>query len=245
MLDFSQKKKEDNKDDTAKKVVVYFLILVFGMFILFFDDGKSSNNNYNKNDENEKVEVKDIIEKMDYISNNYSLLITEIKNDKELKLEINTDGVLKLVNGDFLNVLGYVEYDKYTFIPSNDSFVISNKYTNSMHESVYDLDFMKNIISYCEFEDKYICKIKVSDYLNEYNNKYNTNYEMDESAYLKLDFDYNSYYVTSIKYDYTIINKIINNNDDIVNYVIKISNVGNNDFSSEKEYLDSIIKKYN
>ena len=60
-----------------------------------------------------------------------------------------------------------------------------------------------------------------------------------------INITYSAKYITKISYDYTLLNKIISNNESNVNYIIRISNINKNNFSDQFEYFDNLIKKKN
>ena len=93
--------------------------------------------------------------------------------------------------------------------------------------------------------DNNTCKIKYSDYLKEYNYRYKTSYEIEEYDTFLINLTYSSKYITKISYDYTLLNKIISNNESNVNYLIRISNINKNNFSDQFEYFDNLIEKKN
>ena len=93
-------------------------------------------------------------------------------------------------------------------------------------------DVVRSIIY---FIDNNTCKIKYSDYLKEYNYRYKTSYEIEEYDTFLINLTYSSKYITKISYDYTLLNKMISNNESNVNYLIRISNINNNNFSDQFE----------
>ena len=161
-------------------------------------------------------------------------------------MKIDTDGNLTSYISDSIDKGGYIIYkDKY-FVPGdNNNFMIVNNVKKLVPSSIYDLDFIKSLISYCDFIDNNTCKIKYSDYLKEYNYRYKTSYEIEEYDTFLINLTYSSKYITKISYDYTLLNKMISNNENNVNYLIRISNINNNNFSDQFEYFDNLIEKKN
>lgn len=161
-------------------------------------------------------------------------------------MKIDTDGKLTSYISESIDSGGYIFYNNEYFVPGNNNdFVVSKNVKKSIAENIYDLDLVKSLTNYCEFIDNNTCKIKYSDYLKEYNYKYKTTYEIEEDDNFLISFTYSENYITKISYDYTLINKIINNSENKINYIIRISNINKNDFSDQFEYFNNLIKKKN
>lgn len=243
-----EKSEEEKTKEINQKTLIYLIIFIVGISFLFIDTNEKGNGNNTKpNNENTiTITKEDIVKKLDNIKDNYSLDIIEKVNDEKIILDIDTDGKLISYISKSIDKGGYIIYkDKY-FVPgSNNNFMIVKSVKSPIVEGIYNLDLIKSLTNYCEFTDNNTCKIKFSDYLKEYNYKYKTTYEIEEDDNLLINFIYNEKYITKISYEYTLINKIINNNEDKINYIIKINNINKNDFSDQFEYFDNLIEKKN
>ena len=106
------------------------------------------------------------------------------------------------------------------------------------------MEIIKNVINKCELE--YIndsnkeCNINENIYFENYNNIYNTNYTSDKDMKINISFYKTSIY--SIELDYSNIDKIINNNDDILKYKFIFSDIGKNDYSEMLKYYKKELK---
>lgn len=242
-----EKTEEEKSKELKQKTLAYLVILIIGTSFLFFNTNENKDIKKDLKDENTVTITKeDISKKIDNIKNNYSLEVTENTNENIIKLDIDTDGTLTSYVSDSIDKGGYILYKEKYFIPgSNNNFKIVNNILNPIPKNIYDLEFFKSIINYCEFTDNNTCKIKYSDYLKEYNYKYKTTYEIEEDNDLLITFSYSNDYINKISYDYTLLNKIINKSNDNKEYTIKISNIGKQDFSSQIIYFDKLIKKNN
>ena len=232
-----EKSEEEKSRELKQKTLIYLIILVVGMSFLFINTNEKGNNSANTKPKNENtvtITKEDIVKKIENI------------NGENIILKIDTDGNLTSYISDSIDKGGYIIYkDKY-FVPGdNNNFKIVNNVKNVVPFSIYDLDFIKSLISYCEFIDNNTCKIKYSDYLKEYNYRYKTSYEIEEYDNFLISFTYSENYITKISYDYTLLNKIISNNESNVNYMIRISNINKNNFSDQFEYFDNLIEKKN
>lgn len=243
-----EKSEEEKTKEINQKTLIYLIIFIVGISFLFIDTNEKGNGNNTKpNNENTiTITKEDIVKKLDNIKDNYSLDVTEKVNDEKIILDIDTDGKLISYISKSIDKGGYIIYkDKY-FVPgSNNNFMIVKSVKSPIVDGIYNLDLIKSLTNYCEFTDNNTCKIKYSDYLKEYNYKYKTTYEIEEDNNLLINFTYSEKYITKISYDYTVLNKIINNTEDKINYTIKISNINKNDFSDQFEYFDNLIEKKN
>lgn len=244
-----EKSEEEKSKELKQKTLIYLIILVVGMSFLFFntnENGNTGNNTKTNNENTITITKEDIIKKLDNIEDNYSLDIIKNINDEKITLDIDTDGKLTSYISESIDKGGYIIYkDKY-FVPgSNNNFMIVKNIKSPIIDGIYDLDLIKSLTNYCEFTDNNTCKIKYSDYLKEYNYKYKTTYEIEEDDNFLINFTYSGNYITKISYDYTVLNKIINNTEDKINYIIKINNINKNDFSDQFEYFDNLIEKKN
>lgn len=243
-----EKSEEEKTKEINQKTLIYLIIFVVGISFLFINTNEKGNGNNTKpNNENTiTITKEDIVKKLDNIKDNYSLDITEKVNDEIVKLKIDTDGKLTSYISESIDSGGYIFYNNEYFVPGNNNdFVVSKNVKKSIAENIYDLDLVKSLTNYCEFIDNNNCKIKYSDYLKEYNYKYKTTYEIEEDDNFLISFTYSENYITKISYDYTLINKIINNSENKINYIIRISNINKNDFSDQFEYFNNLIKKKN
>lgn len=243
-----EKSEEEKTKEINQKTLIYLIIFIVGISFLFIDTNEKGNGNNTKpNNENTiTITKEDIVKKLDNIKDNYSLDVIEKVNDEKIILDIDTDGKLISYISKSIDKGGYIIYkDKY-FVPgSNNNFMIVKSVKSPIVDGIYNLDLIKSLTNYCEFTDNNTCKIKYSDYLKEYNYKYKTTYEIEEDNNLLINFTYSEKYITKISYDYTVLNKIINNTEDKINYTIKISNINKNDFSDQFEYFDNLIEKKN
>lgn len=243
-----EKSEEEKTKEINQKTLIYLIIFVVGISFLFINTNEKGNGNNTKpNNENTiTITKEDIVKKLDNIKDNYSLDITEKVNDEIVKLKIDTDGKLTSYISESIDIGGYIFYNNEYFVPGNNNdFVVSKNVKKSIAENIYDLDLVKSLTNYCEFIDNNTCKIKYSDYLKEYNYKYKTTYEIEEDDNFLISFTYSENYITKISYDYTLINKIINNSENKINYIIRISNINKNDFSDQFEYFNNLIEKKN
>ena len=87
------------------------------------------------------------------------------------------------------------------------------------------------------------CKFNLSDYINEYNTLYNENILLDSDEKLEMNIVYYSTGIGKINIDYTKINKIINQNDNSINYSIKLVNTDENDFTEIHNFFKKSIGK--
>lgn len=243
-----EKSEEEKTKEINQKTLIYLIIFIVGISFLFIDTNEKGNGNNTKpNNENTiTITKEDIVKKLDNIKDNYSLDVIEKVNDEKIILDIDTDGKLISYISKSIDKGGYIIYkDKY-FVPgSNNNFMIVKSVKSPIVDGIYNLDLIKSLTNYCEFTDNNTCKIKYSDYLKEYNYKYKTTYEIEEDNNLLINFTYSEKYITKISYDYTVLNKIINNTEDKINYTIKISNINKNNFSDQFEYFDNLIEKKN
>lgn len=244
-----EKSDEEKSRELKQKTLIYLVVVLLGMSFLFFNTNEKRNDNTNPKPNNENtitITKEDIIKKLDNIKDNYSLKITKNIDQEKIKLDIDTDGKLTSYISESIDKGGYITYkDKY-FVPgSNNNFMIVKSVKNPITGNIYDLELIKSLISYCEFTDNNTCKIKYSDYLKEYNYKYKTTYETEVSDDFLINFTYTENYITKITYDYTFLNKIINNSESKIDYIIRIEKIGKNDFSDQFEYFDNLIEKKN
>lgn len=243
-----EKSEEEKTKEINQKTLIYLIIFIVGISFLFIDTNEKGNGNNTKpNNENTiTITKEDIVKKLDNIKDNYSLDVIEKVNDEKIILDIDTDGKLISYISKSIDKGGYIIYkDKY-FVPgSNNNFMIVKSVKSPIVDGIYNLDLIKSLTNYCEFTDNNTCKINYSDYLKEYNYKYKTTYEIEEDNNLLINFTYSEKYITKISYDYTVLNKIINNTEDKINYTIKISNINKNNFSDQFEYFDNLIEKKN
>lgn len=244
-----EKSDEEKSRELKQKTLIYLVVVLLGMSFLFFNTNEKRNDNTNPKPNNENtitITKEDIIKKLDNIKDNYSLEITKNIDQEKIKLDIDTDGKLTSYISESIDKGGYITYkDKY-FVPgNNNNFMIVKSVKNPITGNIYDLELIKSLISYCEFTDNNTCKIKYSDYLKEYNYKYKTTYEIEVSDDFLINFTYTENYITKITYDYTFLNKIINNSESKIDYIIRIEKIGKNDFSDQFEYFDNLIKKKN
>lgn len=244
-----EKSDEEKSRELKQKTLIYLVVVLLGMSFLFFNTNEKGNDNTNPKPNNENtitITKEDIIKKLDNIKDNYSLEITKNIDQEKIKLDIDTDGKLTSYISESIDKGGYITYkDKY-FVPgNNNNFMIVKSVKNPITGNIYDLELIKSLISYCEFTDNNTCKIKYSDYLKEYNYKYKTTYETEVSDDFLINFTYTENYIAKITYDYTFLNKIINNSESKIDYIIRIEKIGKNDFSDQFEYFDNLIKKKN
>ena len=189
----------------------------------------------------------EILELFNNINDNYSLDINITRNDISKRILFSRDSNMELFEGSYYDEDGLLIYKDNVFelISSDNKIVKSDKNKNDLYDIYYDIGFLKKLFNNCEFDYinpvKATCMIKVSDYLNEYNQYMNTELTTEEENIIFFDIVYYSTEIGKINVDYTIVNKIINDNDDSLNYGIKIRSINNNDYNDLYEYNKDIL----
>lgn len=184
------------------------------------------------------VDNKSIISKFDKIGNNYEIDIEETNNNVVINHIYYTDSKMELYETENMDV-GYVKYnDKFYIMDGNTHKLSKTKNINFIDEQYYDLDFIKNLLSNCEFEFEnnatVKCNIKRRDYFNKLNSKYNTKYGNDSEDEIEIILKYSDS-IKNINIDYS--------SDYVINkYNLTIKNIGNNDFHEIREYYKDILE---
>ena len=224
--------------ETAVKGILYSLIFIVMLLFIFL-----INNSKSMKLEKKDMTKEEMISLFDKIKSNYSLVVEEEINGKSIKIEYSTDSKLILYEKDDKGYLIYnniiYEADKETTKIKKTNYVIEDK--------LYNINFIKKIMNYCELEyvnnAKSKCSVKYSDFLNEYNNEYNTNIEINYDNILKFDVVHYSDRIVKVIVDYSQINSLINNSSDTLKYGIKIENIDKNNFDELFNYYKNDISK--
>ena len=241
MLKKKNKKEEKNLDDKTVKIGIIILFFLFMIGFIFLTGSRKS-----KKETVIEVDKEKIINLFSKINDNYTLVI-----NKNINNDINKIIYYKSKDGEMYEVGNslYFIYNKIKYKINVDNGKIQkvNDKLDFTNDRFSDIDLLKKVFNYCEFEYindvKVNCKIKYSDYLNEYNKMYNTSLVTDHNNFIDFNIVYYEDSIGKINVDYTNINEIVNfNNDDIV-YGIKIENIDSNDFSILFEKYKDVIKK--
>ena len=241
MLEDLKKTKKFLKDN--KKIIYIILILLILIFAIFASPVKFNKKVYHT------VNKDKIVELFNKINDNYSLTIEENINGELKKLEYSRDSKVILYEGDLIDKDGYLLYENrlYSLNSKTEKLTKEKNIPSFINDRLYDLNLIKKIIPYCEFEYvnevKANCKINLSSYINEYNNLYNENIEVLEDEKLNFEIIHYSNRIGKINVDYKSINKLINNNDNDVFYGIKIYNIDSNNHDIILEHYKEVIAK--
>lgn len=226
-----------------KSTIVYLTIILFG--ILFIITSKTFSGNGLK--VTGTVDEKHLNELYDMIGDNYSLRVSETRNDKTTNLEFSRDSRIKLYEGSMLDKEGYLIYNNKVFELNNNNLSRSDVGVESFDNVYMDMEFLKKVFKHCEYEYinpvKATCSVKISDYINEYNSYRNTELSTDYDNLIKFDIVYYNDILGKINVDYTDINRVISFDADSLQYGIKVVSVNDNNFDELYEYSKDILEE--
>ena len=240
MLKDAKKIKKFYKEN--KKLIYFGLFFIIIIFVLLVSPNDSNNNKIKH-----YVSKDNMVELFNKINNNYSLTIEENINGDLKTLEYSNDSKIILYEGSKTDNNGYLLYNNNLYLLNSDNAKLTKvkNIPSFVNDRLYDLNLLKKVIPYCEFdyinEVKANCKMNLSSYINEYNQLYNENISVEEDKEIIFEIIHYSYRIGKINVDYTPINKLINNNDNVF-YGIKIYNIDSNDFSEILEHYKDILK---
>ena len=250
MLEEEKNNKEENNeygnfeiDPNALKLIGILAVFIF-MICFIIMSGKGSprkevytvnedliNKDFEKIDKNYTVEIKKTI-------NGESVTITKYEDDK-------TD--LTLYEDSSSDVKGYFLYKgvAYSAVDYNNIKKL-DKLPEFMSDNLSNIELIKKVFTHCEYEGtgkvKAVCNIKLSDFILEYNSLFSTNYEVSEDKTVQFDLVYFSNKISKVSLDYTDINKIVNNKDELIVYEIVFSSIGENDFTDVMNNYKNVFK---
>jgi hypothetical protein len=230
--------------EIKRSTYIYMVIILFGLFFIVVS---SSFSNHKSNIPKSLVDKEHISELFNDINDNYSLDIDIEINEIVKNVLYSRDKSIELYEGNLFTSDGYLIYNDKVFELNNNELTKIDKDKNSFKDTYSDLKFIRNLISYCEYDYintvKATCNMKLSDYLNEFNKYNDTNINTDYDDMISFDIVYYSDVLGKILFDYSKINKVITGEDDTVKYGVRIINVDKNDYSElyelEKEILDN------
>ncbi len=226
------------KENILKGILIVLILSLMLVFIIFSSNKKGY-----------KIPKKDITKEelialFDKVNNNYTLEIEKSINNKMTNIEYSTDANVVLYE---IDSKGYLEYQDNYYEVDADTVKLTKIDKEKINDNYYDIRLIKNIIKYCHLEyvnnAKSICSITYSDYINEYNLLFNTNIELTYDNIMKFEIVHYPNRIVKVLVDYSGINKIINYDDKIIHYGIKISNVDENDFSKIIDYFKDELNK--
>jgi hypothetical protein len=201
---------------------------------------------YSKDDfETKKVEEANVTKLLNEINDNYTVDIV-IKNSTEVKnYNYSRDSKIELLDEGDYSDKAYLIYNNHYYSIDVDNYKLTKvKKIDKLNNPYTNIDLIKKVINKCELEyvndTNKICTINENEYFKEYNIIYNTNYTSDKDMTIKVCFLQTSIY--SIEVDYTNIDKIINNNDDILKYEFLFSNINKNNYSDMMNYYKKDLK---
>jgi len=213
-------------------VVIVVLVVIFSM---------PSNNEIIK--EEEDVNVTNLIDK---INDNYTMSITMTNSMESTTYNYSTDSNITLFDrGDYSEEEFLIYRDNTYLIDQNNHKLNKTNKIDFLKNPFINLELIKKLFIHCELEyindTNSLCVINTNDYIKEYNNVYNTNYEGNNKN-MNINVTYYTTRIYSITLDYTEVDKIINNGNDILKYELKFSNINANNYSDIKEYYGKILK---
>lgn len=224
-----------------KSTIIYLTVIVFGL--LFIITHKTLNNSLKVTG---IVDSEHINELFDQIGDNYSLRVSETRNDKTTNLSLSCDSRIKLYEGTMIDKDGYLIYNNKVFELNGTDLSRSSVDVTSFDNIYMDINFIKKVVKHCDYEYvnpvKATCSVKISDYLKEYNEYRNTELSADYDNLIKFDIIYYSDILGKINVDYTDINRIISYDADDLKYGIKIVDVNENNFDELYDYSKDILE---
>ena len=228
----------ESKDDYKLiKIILIVLFFFFMLYVIFV--GKPASSKKVSYD----VSKNKIIELFNLIEDNYTLtiernidgnseIIVYYNDSKNQMFEVNNNIYLK--HNNKLYLVKQIDSNNYKITKSNEKLSIIN-------DSFADIDLIKKIVNYCEFEYinpvKVTCKINYTDYLKEFNIKNNSEYSINYDNKMSFDIVYYDDEIGKLIIDYTKISEIIYGTNQNIIYGIKINNINSNNF-------DLLIEKY-
>lgn len=222
-----------------KSTFFYIVVLLFAIFFVVITNVFSTSERKTNSGD---TPVEHIIKLFNDINDNYTLDIDVTIDEEKYNLEYSCDSNFKLYEGNALDKDGYLIYnDKvYEMSLNNQKLEKSDKEPSYFNNVYFDMNFLKKIINYCDFEYinpvKSTCKVKVSDYLKELNEYENKEFETNYDALINFDIVYYSDVLGKINVDYSKINSIITSSDNYLHYGIRIESINKNDYSNLLEY---------
>ena len=220
------------KDIKQKVTLACGIIVIVMMVVVIF----SSNNEHVKKEP--QVNSEKIISLLNKINNNYTLNIEENINNTITKYIYYNDSKLELYEREN-DTVGYIKYNNniYSINPDDRKLNKVNELP-FIEDRYYNVNFLKKIISMCDFKFKSInnvsCKIDRNDYFTKLNETYNTTYGNDSSDIINININYNNTLIDGIKIDYSL-------NNNIKIYYLEFVNVGTTDFSIIYDQYKNIL----
>ena len=229
--------KKDEKETNLNIIIIIGIIIA-----VIFLSATSGMDSMNGTVDTEDVNVKELLSN---ITDNYTAKIN-ISNSLESKnFNYSRDSKVEILDeGDYSNK-AYLVYNNKKYLIDVENYKLSKINKIDILEDPYiNFDLIKRITNICEFEDvnttNKLCTIKASTYLNEYNSIYKTNFSSEEDMNINI-----SYYPTriySITIDYTNVDKVINNGEDILKYEFVFSDIGKNNYEEMLKYYKKELK---
>jgi hypothetical protein len=236
---------EEKESKSFSKEEIIKLGLIGGVLIIMLIYSIFSSNNFEKKIINDTPNT-NIDEMFAPINNNYTLKINKMSSGKDETIEYITDGTLKLYNVIGKNT-GYILYNNklYSVESKNTKIKEVKDKPEFINDSFANIDFIKKITKLCDLKNVKMnsldCYISVRDYMEEYNVFFNTNYIYDGEDNIIFTFKHGSI-INEITVDYSLINNIRNNKNDLI-YNIRIENVNGNDYSNLFNIFSNTLKK--
>lgn len=230
-----KKKEENGTEEIDKKFIIYGIVFVICFFCLIgLGETRKDKKEY------QQTKLSSITSK---IYNNYSADIKVYDGEEESTLEYKTDSKINIYSSELFPKTEYISYNDELYYLENDNVSKSNmKDINDLFMyQYYDINFILSLFKDCK--TKYTnsktvyCNISLSKYFEHFNKKYNTDFQVknDNVVIIAIMFDKELEKV-SIMYD--DINRIINNEDKELQYIITLSNINGNDFSDYLKYFN-------
>ena len=228
------------KKDKKDKVLSATILIIIAIAVIYLGA------NYNSSsDENKTVVDANVTELLSNINDNYTVSINVYSSQEKYNYNYSRDSQIEILDeGDYSNKAYLVYKNKFYLIDVNN-FKLTNISKIERYNNPYvNIELIKKIINNCELEyvndNKQKCVINVNDYFKEYNSIYNTDYSGNENMTIEVSF-YPSR-IHSIKIDYTGVDKIINNGNDILKYELVFSDIGENNYTEVKDHYKNLLK---
>ncbi len=228
--------KKDKKDKVLS-IVLFVLIVIATIYL---------GSNYNMpNDTNNTNVDANVTELLSNINDNYTVSINVYNSQEKYNYNYSRDSQIELLDeGDYSNKAYLVYKNKYYLIDVNN-FKLTNVSKIDRYNNPYvNIELIKKLINGCELEsvndNNQKCVINENDYFKEYNSIYNTDYSGNEDMTIEISF-YPSR-IHSIKIDYTGVDKIINNGNDILKYELIFTDIGENNYTEVKDHYKGLLK---
>jgi len=228
--------KKDKKDKVLS-IILFVLIVIATIYL---------GSNYTMpNDTNNTSIDANVTELLSNINDNYTVSINVYNSQEKYNYNYSRDSQIELIDeGDYSNKAYLVYKNKFYLIDVNN-FKLTNVSKIDRYNNPYvNIELIKKLINNCKLEsintNNQKCIINENDYFKEYNNIYNTDYSGNEDMTIEVSF-YPSR-IHSIKIDYTGVDKIINNGNDILKYELIFTDIGENNYTEVKDHYKGLLK---